>query len=67
MPDILAEETLCSATIQCFCETWLNASRCSPVLRADQIDIRCDKVTCENKGGVMICVPSEMQPSEIWH
>ena len=32
----------------CFCETLLD----------DQIDIRCDRMTCENKGGVLICVPS---------
>ena len=65
LPDLLADETLCSATVQCFCETWLNASQSSPVLQADQIDIRCDKLTCENKGGVMICVPSHMQLSHI--
>ena len=64
LPDLLADETLCSATIQCFCETWLNPSQPSPVLRAGQINIRCDKLTCENKGGVMICVPSHMQPSD---
>ena len=60
LPDLLADETLCSATVQCFC---VNASQSSPVLRADQI--RCDKLTCENKGGVMICVPSHMQLSHI--
>ena len=64
LPDLLADETLCSTTIQCFCETWLNASQSSPVLQAEQIDIRCDKLTCENKGGVMMCVPSQMQPSD---
>ena len=34
-----------------------------PVLLDDQIDIRCDRVTCENKGGGFICVPSQMNPS----
>ena len=52
-----------SLSILCFCETWLNASQPSPTLLHDQVDIRCDRITCENKGGVIICVPSEMCPS----
>ena len=40
--DILADETLSSL----YSVSWLNAPQCSPLLRADQIDIRCDKVTC---------------------
>ena len=56
---------LSGASIQCFCETWLNASQVSPILQLNQIDIRCDRVTCENKSGVMICVPSQMHPSDI--
>ena len=31
----------------------------------NQIDIRCDRLTCENKGGVFICVPSHMNPTNI--
>lgn len=65
IPDITADKTLSSANILCFCETWLNASQCSPVLRPNQMHIRCDKLTCENKGGVMMYVPSQMQPSDI--
>ena len=64
IPDITADTTFTSADVHCFCETWLNPSQPSPVLQADQIDIRCDKLTCENKGGVMICVSSQMQPSD---
>ena len=60
LPDIKADNSLRSASILCFCETWLNASQPSPTLLHDQIDIR---ITCENKGGVIICVPSEMCPS----
>ena len=51
--DIKADCNRISASIQCFCETWLNPSQPSPVLQHDQTDIRCDRVTCENKGGVM--------------
>ena len=54
-----------SASILCFCETWLSASQPSPVIFDDQIHVRCDKITCENKGGVMICVPSQVHPSNI--
>ena len=28
-------------------------------------DIRCDRVTCENKGGVLLRVPSHMNPSNV--
>ena len=64
MPDILADKALCSTSIQCFCETWLNPSQCLPLLQAHQVDIRCDKVTCENKGGVVMCVLRQMKPSD---
>ena len=65
LPDIRADNSLKSASILCFCETWLNASQPSPILLEDQIDIRCDRVTCENKGGVLICVPSQMNPYNV--
>ena len=65
LPDIRADKSLRSASILCFCETWFNASQPSPVLIDDQIDIRCDRVTCENKGGVLMCVPSQMNPSNV--
>ena len=63
MPDIERDSSLRSASIQCFCETWLKPSQLSPLIQHDQIDIRCDRMTCEHKGGVMLCVPSQMQPS----
>ena len=65
LPDIRADNSLKSASILCFCETWLNASQPSPILLEHQIDIRCDRVTCENKGGVLICVPSQMNPYNV--
>ena len=54
LPDVRADNSLRSASIECYCETWLNASQPSPVLLDDQIDIRCDRITCENKGRVLI-------------
>ena len=65
LPDMRADNSLRSASVLCFCETWLNASQPSPVLLDDQVDIRCDRVTCENKGGVLICVPNHMNPSNV--
>ena len=65
LPDIRADNYLRCASVLCFCETWLNASQPSPVLLDDQTDIRCDRLTCENKGGVLMCVPSHMDPSNV--
>ena len=65
LPDIHADKNLRSASTLCFCETWLNPSQPTPVLVDDQIDIRCDRMTCENKGGVLICVPSQLNPTNV--
>ena len=65
LPDIRADSNLTSASMLCFCETWLNAARPSPHLIKDQIDIRCDRLTCENKGGVLIYIPRKYRPSNI--
>ena len=65
LPDIRADKNLSCASILCFCETWLNASQPTPLLLCDQIDIRCDRMTNENKGGVLICVPSHMSPTNV--
>ena len=51
LPDVVEDKTLICATIQCF-------------VRPNQIDIRCDRVTCENKGGIMICVTRQLHPSD---
>ena len=66
VPDIRADRSLMSASIQCFCKTWLNASQPSPVLKDDQIDIRCDRMSCENKGGFVMIVPRQMHPCNTW-
>ena len=54
-----------SASILCFCESWLNPSQPSPALLDNQTDIRCDRLTCDNKGGVLMCVPSQMKPCNV--
>lgn len=35
------------------------------VLLDDQIDIRCDRVTCESKIGALICVPNQINPTNV--
>ena len=35
----------------------------SPVVKQNQIAIRCDRATGDNKGGVMICVQQNIRPS----
>ena len=56
LPDITADTKLRTVDILCFCETWLNAAQPTPLLLDNQADIRCDRVSNENKGGVLICV-----------
>jgi endonuclease/exonuclease/phosphatase family metal-dependent hydrolase len=65
LPDVRVDNNLSCANILCFCETWLNASQPTPVLLGDQVDIRCDRMTNENRGGVLICVPSHMSPTNV--
>ena len=65
LPDVISDNSLMSAGILCFCETWLNPSQPSPVLKNDMVDIRCDRLTCENKGGVIMYVPSQMHPTNL--
>ena len=70
LSDIRVDNSLRSASIQCFCATWLNVSQPSPELLDDQIDIRCDRESCENNGGVRLYVPSQMNPCNTerqWH
>ena len=63
--DLRADNNLSCANILCFCETWLNASQPTSVLLDDQVDIRCDRMTNESRGGVLICVPTHMSPTNV--
>lgn len=62
LPDIEKDSNLKSATILCFCETWLNELLPSPVVQDNQIALRCDRASGV-KGGIMISVTQDMQPS----
>ena len=64
LPDIAADSYLKCASILCFCETWLTKSQPSPPISHDPHCIRCDRASGDNKGGVMICVSQDIQPTE---
>ena len=61
--DIDKDNSLKCANVLCFCETWFTLTQRSPLVLENQIDIRCDRATGDNKGGVMICCPQTMEPS----
>ena len=63
LPDIDKDNSLKCASVLCFCETCLTPTQLSPLVLENQIDIRCDRATGDNKGGVMICCPQTMEPS----
>ena len=63
LPDIACDGNLKYASILCFCETWLTSHQPSPIVQNNQIAIRCDRASGDNKGGVMISVPQYIQPT----
>ena len=65
LPDITTDKSLRSADFLCFCETWLNASQPTTLLLNNKADIRRDTITNENRGGVLICVPSYTNPTSV--
>ena len=64
LPDIACDTCLKCASILCFCETWLTKSQTFPPLTHTPICIRCDRPSGDNKGGVIICVSRDIQPTE---
>ena len=50
-----------SASILCFCETWLTPPEPSPVVHDNHTNIRCDRASGDNKGGVMISISDNSQ------
>ena len=65
LPDIEADSRLKSASVLCFCETWLSPAQSSPVVKKENVVLRCDRQFSNHKGGVMMSVPNFMQPSSI--
>ncbi len=65
IPDIERDSSLESATILCFTETWLTRRQMSPVFFDHHTVVRSDRVSGENKGGVMISMPQTMLISDV--
>ena len=60
--DIKNDDTLRYASALCFCETWLSPSQPSPVLHANHVVFRSDRITHDNKGGVVMSVRENLCP-----
>ena len=63
LPDIQCDHSLTSAGILCFTETWLTPQVSSPVILGNHQVIRSDRTSGDNKGGVLISIPANMQAS----
>ena len=61
LDDIERDSYMNAVDILCFCETWLSSSQPSPRIKDDHVVLRCDRVSGNSKGGVLMSVPSTMQ------
>ena len=66
LPDLKQDSDLKSASILCFCETWLAPSQPSPSVQDNHVVLRCDRAMNDTKGGTMISVPQNMQPNHTY-
>ena len=65
LDDIECDSYMNAVDILCFCETWLSPSQPLPHITDDHVVLRCGRVSGNSKGGVLMSVPSTMQPSHI--
>ena len=65
VPDIHHDDSLQSAAIICFTETWLTHRQASPTLADTHTVLRCDRMSDDNKGGVMISLHQSIQPAHV--
>ena len=65
LPDINQDSSLKSAHVVCFTETWLTHYHISLHLTDHQVITRSDRVTVNNKGGVMIAAREAIQVSHV--
>ena len=63
LPDIECDHSLTSASILCFTETWLTPQLSSPNILGNHQPIRSDRTSGDNKGGVLISIPANVQTS----
>ena len=61
--DIATDDMLKYASVLCFCETWLSPSQPSPVLHDNHVVFRSDRISHDNKGGVLMSVYERLRPS----
>ena len=61
--DIEHDHSLTSASILSFTETWLTPQLSSPVILGHHQVIRSDHMSGDNKGGVLISIPANIQAS----
>ena len=65
VPDISQDKSMKSAAILCFTETWLTEQQASPTLHDDYAVLRCDRISGENRGGVMLSVHQSIIPTNV--
>ena len=65
VPDICQDNSLKSAAILCFTETWLTHEQTSPALLDSHTVLRCDRASGENRGGVVLSVHQSMVPTSV--
>ena len=65
IPDIHQDSSLKCANVLCFTETWLTSAQATPILYDDHTISSCNRLSGDNKGGVMISLPCTMRPSNI--
>ena len=65
LPDIEYDSNVNATDILCYTETWLSPSQPSPCIKEGHIVLRCDRVSGNSKGGVLMSVLSAMEPSHI--
>ena len=63
LDDIEHDSYMNAVDILCFCETWLSPSQPSPHIKDDHVVLRCDRVSGNSKGGVLMSVPGTTKPS----
>ena len=52
------------ASLLCFCETWLSPTQQIPSIHDSHVSLRCDRITPNNKGGVLISADQNLNPHE---
>lgn len=65
LPDIQQDSTLISTSVLCFTETWLTPQQDNPHIANHSSVVRSDRMSDNNKGGVMISMHQTIQISHV--